>query len=277
MTTSNAFKKCDGFTSRWEGGDVDHPGDRGGRTSRGVTQRRYDQARDDWDLPRRDVFLMTEAEREAIYATGYWDPIHGDELPEGVNLVVYDGGVNSGPGTSVRWLQSAMGFRGADVDGQIGPKSLGKLRSSSAIDVVKKQTANRRSFLRRIGKRMNHNTGKTQWEMFGTGWSRRVNDVEARGVAWAAAAMPGVSVKDVLRKEASASTASGARSKDAGKATGAAGTAGGGFYGLESGDVIVPLIFAGALLIVALVLHRRGVFQLDRARAFVDVLQERLG
>ena len=64
---------------------------------------------------------ITDAQLEHIYKTGYWDKCQCDALPDGVDYVVFDQAVNSGPGQSVKWLQAAVGVA---VDGAIGPQTI---------------------------------------------------------------------------------------------------------------------------------------------------------
>lgn len=154
-----------------EGGKVDHPRDPGGRTNRGVTQRVYDGFRRNRKLPTRDVYLIEQAEVEAIYRLQYWDKIRGDALPAGVDMIVFDGAVNSGPLQSVKWLQAELGVR---IDGVLGEASLSAVRAHPDHDVLIAGIAARRMrFLKAL----------RTWGTFGKGWTRRVDHVRAAGQA----------------------------------------------------------------------------------------------
>lgn len=167
------FKQADERVSVHEGGYVNHPKDPGGATDRGVTQRVYDAFRQRNGMTSRDVRLMTDGERVAIYRGSYWLPIKGDQLPPGVGYVVYDGAVNSGVSQSVKWLQRALGIK---VDGVLGPATLAAAQQDPDHDALIVRICERRmSFLRAL---------KT-WKTFGKGWTRRVDDVRATGQAWA--------------------------------------------------------------------------------------------
>lgn len=109
------FERALAFTLRWEGGKVDNPHDRGGRTNRGVTQRTYDGWRNEKDLPKRDVYELEEEELQDIYRTLYWWP--AKSLPWPLNLVVFDTAVLFGAGRAGTWL-SAVSWREAAPEAQ---------------------------------------------------------------------------------------------------------------------------------------------------------------
>ena len=90
-----------------EGGYSNHPNDPGGPTMKG-TQRVYDGFRKGKGLATRSVKSLTTAELNEIYVRQYWDAVQGDTLPAGVDYVVLDGALNSGPGRSIMWLQQAL-------------------------------------------------------------------------------------------------------------------------------------------------------------------------
>ena len=106
------------FVLRWEGGLVDHPGDPGGRTNRGVTQRVYDGWRARQGLPAQDVKLITDGEVHSIYGSDYWLPSRCDLLNAPLGMVHFDTAVNMGVGRAVRFLQASVG---CSTDGDFGP------------------------------------------------------------------------------------------------------------------------------------------------------------
>ena len=67
---------------------------------------------------------MTLKTARAIYRSLYWNPLRAEALPLGVDLSVFDMGVNAGICRSPRLLQRALGFTGEEVDGSIGPETL---------------------------------------------------------------------------------------------------------------------------------------------------------
>lgn len=90
------------FVLPFEGGKVDHPHDKGGRTNRGITQRTYDGWRLDHVLDKRDVWEMSDAEMYEVYRGSYWWP--AKDLPWPLCLVVFDCSVLFGPSRAQEWL-----------------------------------------------------------------------------------------------------------------------------------------------------------------------------
>lgn len=160
-----------------EGGKVDHPRDPGGRTNQGVIQRVYDGYRKRKNQKPRDVWTMTNTERDEIYRLQYWNAIRGDELPAGVDYVVFDGAVNSGPVQSVKWLQRALRLN--LVDGHLGEATMRAVQNHPDHDRLVNDICDRRmAFLKAL----------RTWPTFGKGWGRRVTEVRQGGCAWASGA-----------------------------------------------------------------------------------------
>lgn len=160
----------------YEGGNVDDPRDPGGRTSRGVTQRVYTAWLRRQGLPSADVWTATDAQVEAIYRALYWTKAGCDELPAGVDFVVFDGAINSGVGQSIRWLQRSLtGYPGA-VDGAVGDVTLHAASQDEDNDaLVARYCAARLGTLR----------GLKAWRTYGRGWSARIANAQKIGQAWA--------------------------------------------------------------------------------------------
>jgi lysozyme family protein len=147
-----------------EGGYVDHPKDPGGRTNLGCTQRVWEE----WvghPVDEKAMRALTPDLVAPLYKAKYWDKIKGDELPNGVDYVVFDAAINSGPGRAAKWLQTVVG---AVPDGAIGAGTLAKVAAMPAADIVEKYQETRLQFLQSL----------PTWDTFGKGWGRRVAEVE---------------------------------------------------------------------------------------------------
>jgi lysozyme family protein len=155
----------------YEGGYVNHPKDPGGPTNLGITQATLSRY-----LGRnatiKDVRALTRAAVQPIYKRFFWDVLRCDDLPGGVDLAVYDFGVNSGTSRAARYLQSVVGVT---QDGQIGPATIAACNKYSAEEIVKRLVAKRRGFL----------MGLKTWRTFGKGWNRRLVSVQTVALAMA--------------------------------------------------------------------------------------------
>lgn len=151
-----------------EGGWADHPADPGGATMKGVTLKTYS----DW-LGRqatKDELRNIPAEHlRTIYKARFWDAVRGDELPSGVDYVVFDMAVNSGPGRAARMLQAAVG---ATPDGSIGPKTLAAVNAQDPATLIATFQRNRQHFLEAL----------PTFGTFGKGWTRRVTEAGEIGL-----------------------------------------------------------------------------------------------
>lgn len=161
------YEECLKMILHHEGGYVNHPKDPGGETNLGVTKRVYAEwcmkegynVKDMKDLEVKDV--------APIYRKNYWDRIKADELPSGLDLCVFDFGVNAGTGRAAKYLQNLIG---TVADGGIGPNTLRALAnyvdSEGVESAIKNYQAERQSYYEKL---------KT-FETFGRGWTRRVEE-----------------------------------------------------------------------------------------------------
>ncbi len=150
------FNACLALTLEHEGGYVDHPRDPGGPTNMGITIATLSRA-----LGRAatvdDVRGLTREKAAAIYRETYWNSIDGDDLPAGVDAVLFDISVNSGPVRALRWRDACR---------DLPPEA--RIR---ALD------ARRRSFWRAL----------STFRVFGRGWMAREDAVLSTALRMASA------------------------------------------------------------------------------------------
>jgi lysozyme family protein len=138
---SQAFLAALAKTLGWEGGFSDSPIDRGGPTKWGITQKTYDRWRLKTGQVTRPVWQATEREMALIYHDFFWTPVQADKMPRALGAAVFDMAVHSGEGDAVLALQRAAGFKGRDVDGKLGPKTLAAAQHVSVLAYLKERGA----------------------------------------------------------------------------------------------------------------------------------------
>ncbi|WP_099865916.1 glycoside hydrolase family 108 protein [Pararhizobium haloflavum] len=236
------FENCLAVTLGYEGGWADHPSDPGGATMKGITLATYRRYRP--NATRTQLRNIPQEDVARIYRTGYWDTVGGDRLAAGVDLATFDAGVNSGPSRARKWLMSAIG----------GPDH----------ETVQKLCAKRLGFMRSLA----------IWKTFGRGWSRRVANIEAKGVAWALAKSTGrQTAREELVKQAKAAKSKASNQAAGAGASGATTTAGGGDVLINpqhadqiAGWVLSVIVAAGAFLVFILIV--RAIVHKQRASAY---------
>ena len=142
-----------------EGGYVNHPRDPGGCTNKGITIATY--RRFSRNATCASLRRITDEVVQKIYRTDYWDAVSGDDLPSGVDLVVFDMAVNAGPRQSTKLLQRIVGV---DDDGVMGPVSLKAVGVLSRVKLLSDYAKARESYYRGLG----------HFDAFGRGWLSRV-------------------------------------------------------------------------------------------------------
>ena len=153
-----------------EGGYVNHPKDPGGETNMGVTKRVYEDfggTKDMKDLTHEDV--------EPIYKKNYWDRVKGDDLPDGLDLMIFDFAVNAGTGRAAKFIQRLVN---TTVDGGIGPNTLGKIKEYVVTYGIE-ETISSYALMRQ-----NYYESLDTFDTFGRGWTRRVSEVTEKAKEW---------------------------------------------------------------------------------------------
>ncbi|HWJ74432.1 MAG TPA: glycosyl hydrolase 108 family protein [Kaistia sp.] len=176
VKSASNFDACLTIVLECEGNDTftNDPADPGGATKYGITLATLK----DWRAARADSAPVTvdsvrnleRDEAREIYRSRYWNLLRCDELPVGVDLIVFDFGVNAGPGRSAELLQKAVG---AKPDGSIGPLTLGAVKAKDPKAIVETMSDQRLDFYR----------GLSGWTRFGDGWSNRVDKVRKAALA----------------------------------------------------------------------------------------------
>lgn len=155
-----------------EGGYVDNPADPGGATNMGITLNTLRAWRHDDTLTAEDVRDLSQEEAKAIYRAEYWNKMQCDALPAGVDLSVFDFGVNAGPSRSVKLLQKLVG---APQDGAMGPITLSAVATKQPVPLIQDFADGRLDYYKSL----------STYDTFGKGWTNRTNRVEQEALAMA--------------------------------------------------------------------------------------------
>jgi Glycosyl hydrolase 108/Predicted Peptidoglycan domain len=161
---SSRFDACMPFIFKAEGGYSDNPADPGGPTNFGITLatlRAYEGAP---NLTAEDVQKLTPAIAKEIYRTAYWNRMQCGALPAGLDLEVFDFGVNSGPAESVKALQRLVGVT---QDGSVGPITLAAVGQFNVGDLIGRFAQARLAFYQSLN-----------MPEFEQGWATRVAQIQ---------------------------------------------------------------------------------------------------
>lgn len=148
---------------RHEGGFVNHPRDPGGMTNLGCTKAVWEE----WvghPVDEKTMRALTPGDVAPLYKRKYWDKVQGDALPEGLDYLVFDTAINSGPGRAIKLLQACLGVT---QDGALGPKTMAAVKAADQQRLLTDYAKARLDFLGSL----------PTWDAFGKGWGRRVAEV----------------------------------------------------------------------------------------------------
>lgn len=169
------FPQCLRAVLGWEGGFSDDAADRGGATNHGITIGTLAAWRGH-EVTADDVQALGQEEAEAIYQTDYWRAAQCHVLPAGLDLIIFDLAVNSGPGRAVRMLQEAVG---AEIDGAAGPETMRAVQALLVAEVIRSVSRLRRVFYRQLA------DNDPSQERFFRGWVNRLEDITLRALTMA--------------------------------------------------------------------------------------------
>jgi len=160
-----------------EGGFSDDPRDNGnklpdgrkGSTMLGVTQYNWEN----WighQVTHEQMKKLTPADVKPFYKKKFWDACRCNDLPDGIDYLVFDFAVNAGVGRSAKTLQSAVG---ATPDGAIGPLTLAAVNAIPEAELVEKFSQAKEEFYR----------GLSNFNVYGAGWLNRVAAVKIKATS----------------------------------------------------------------------------------------------
>jgi len=149
-----------------EGGWSDHPADPGGATMKGVTLATYREYKRNPHITKDELRNISDAELSDLYKKGYWDKCRCDDLPSGVDYLVFDAAVNMGVGRSSKLLQESVGVT---PDGGIGPITLAAVKAANQDELIEEFSRRKEAFYRSL----------PTFDTFGKGWLNRVASTKA--------------------------------------------------------------------------------------------------
>ncbi len=164
------FERCYAFLTKSEGGFSNDPRDpgnhlpdgRAGATNCGVTQAVWEH----WvghQVTQDDMRALTPAIVKPLYHSEYWNTARGDDLPVGVDYLLFDVGVNHGPKPARMMLQEVVG---TNPDGAIGQITLAAVAAMPVQRLIDAYSQAKRDFYLSL-----HNP------RYQTGWLNRVDEV----------------------------------------------------------------------------------------------------
>lgn len=162
------FDKSISYVLAHEGGFVNDPQDPGGATNLGIT---IGVLSGFLGRPATvgDVKRITKDTAKTIYRRQYWDAVNGDELPSGIDYLVFDYAVNSGPSRAKKTFQKVLpNYSNDKIDGNFGVVTIRAAKNvDDVMGLIDAFTAERLRFLRSL----------KGWKRFGRGWERRCYEV----------------------------------------------------------------------------------------------------
>lgn len=113
--------------------------------------------------PHLDIKNLTLKDAKSIYFVDYWVKAKCDQLPSGLDYLVFDAAVNHGITRAIKLLQATVGTY---EDGIVGPVTLGQVQRShtaNPLGVQEEYSVQRAMFFTKI----------RTFPTYGLGWIRR--------------------------------------------------------------------------------------------------------
>ena len=108
----------------------------------------------------QDMRGLTKAMVAPLYRKRYWDACRCNEMPSGIDYLVFDFAVNAGCTRSAKTLQQALRIQ---TDGVIGPVTLQAVKDANAKQLIDDFSKTKENFYRSL----------VTFSTFGKGWLNR--------------------------------------------------------------------------------------------------------
>jgi lysozyme family protein len=154
-----------------EGGYANLKDDPGGPTNHGCTQAVWEEYVGH-KVTIDDIKALTIEDVKPLYKKRFWDAIHGDALPSGLDYCIFDCAINSGTGRAAKFIQEIVGV---PADGAIGNNTVAAITQINPVTAINEFCDKRQGFLESL---------KT-FPTFGKGWTKRVQEVRTKSLEMA--------------------------------------------------------------------------------------------
>jgi len=161
----NNFDAALAHVLKSEGLWSDNPKDPGGATMKGITFAVFKEWKRNPHLTKDDLRNISDQDVHDLYKQLYWDKVHGDDLPAGVDYATFDAAVNMGVGWASKLLQEAVGVT---ADGVIGQGTLQAVQKTNTRSLLENFAAEKTAFYKSL----------STFPTFGKGWLNRVAEVK---------------------------------------------------------------------------------------------------
>ena len=161
----NNFDTALAHVLKSEGLWSDNPQDPGGATMKGITFAVFKDWKRNPHLTKDDLKNISDQDVHDLYKQLYWDKVHGDDLPAGVDYAAFDAAVNMGVGRASKLLQEAVGV---PADGVIGSGTLQAIQKANTRSILENFAAEKTAFYKSL----------PTFDTFGKGWITRVTFVK---------------------------------------------------------------------------------------------------
>ena len=169
-TAFNLMLKSEGYFSNDQRDSGNHlPDGREGSTMLGVTQYNWEN----WighEVTQEQMKKLTPEDVKPFYKKKFWDVCRCDDMPSGIDYLVFDFAVNAGCGGSAKILQKAVGVT---PDGGIGPMTLAAVNAIPEAELIEKFSEAKEAFYRSLD----------NFPVYGNGWLSRVAQVKVKASA----------------------------------------------------------------------------------------------